>query len=235
LLKNLRNRDFLDDTQVDYNTERVAKFGTMNLADLHSKSVIAVIGRRNSGKSTLVKDIILSRFKDIKEGIVCSGSEVASPFYDKFMPDSFFFCNEINESVFQGCINIAKMDPTVERLVVVDDQGFSDAQKKSQALRELIFNGRHYNIVVILVAQSPQSIGSPAIRNNIDYVFLTRENLLPSMEASFKFFFAIFPSFRDFKKACDEMKKVPYRCLVADLSSFGGLRDMVRYYKSSIH
>jgi hypothetical protein len=146
------------------------------------------------------------------------------------MPDSFVMCPTIDEPIFEECIRQAKEDPLTERLVIVDDQAFSVAQRKSKALREMVFNGRHYGLNVIIVSQSAIGIGGPAARGNVDYVFLTRENIIFSMEIVYKYFFGVFPTFKDFKKVCEEMKRLPYRCLFCDMSSFGGIRDMVKYY-----
>jgi len=236
-LVDIRKRDFLDDVRVRYTTEKnpplPGKFDTLDLRCLNTKTVLGVIGRRNSGKSTLVRDIIRTRFSHITEGVVVNGSESSNKFYSTFMPDTFVFCNAIDEMVLESYIHQAKKDPGTERLVVIDDQGFSSAQRRSQALREIVFNGRHYGMTLIIVAQSPQSLGAPSTRANVDYIFLTRENLILQIELAYKYFFGVFPKFTDFKNVCFEMKKVPFRTLFSDMSSFGGMREMVKFYTAN--
>lgn len=229
----LRSRRFSDDIEIKYTPDEVPrkpKFEEFDIASIADDTVIAVIGRRNSGKSTLVKDIIQSRYSHITEGIVCSGSEKSNPFYRMFMAPSIAFCQSLNEEHLTGFISNAKLTPKTPKIVVLDDLAFSNAQKNSRALKEIIFNGRHFGCTVILVSQTAVDLGSPSVRGNVDIVFLTRENLIPAIEAAYKFFFSVFPTLREFKTLVDENKKHPYRTIVANMASFGGITDMIKVY-----
>ena len=232
--RDLRNRRFNDDNEIIYTEAPRLGYKTFDLTSIGNNTVIGVIGRRNSGKSTLVRDIIRTRFGDVKIGIVCSGSEKSNPFYRTFMPGTFAFCQSINEQHLEAFIQQAKENPTEPKLLIVDDCAFTTAQRKSLCLKELIFNGRHYGVSIIIVAQTAVDIGSPSVRGNIDYVFLTRENLLPAIEAAYKFFFSVFPSLKDFRVLNEDTKKTPYKTIVADMTSFGTITDMVKTYKAKL-
>jgi len=52
--------------------------------------VCVFIGKRNTGKSTLVKDIMYHK-KHIPAGIVLSGTEEGNHFYGEFIPDLFVY------------------------------------------------------------------------------------------------------------------------------------------------
>ena len=52
--------------------------------------VCVFIGKRNTGKSTLVKDIMYYK-KHLPAGIVLSGTEEGNHFYSEFIPDLFVY------------------------------------------------------------------------------------------------------------------------------------------------
>ena len=52
--------------------------------------VCVFIGKRNTGKSTLVKDIMYHK-KHLPAGIVLSGTEEGNHFYSTFIPDLFVY------------------------------------------------------------------------------------------------------------------------------------------------
>ena len=62
---------------------QLKKFKPESIAD---DKVIVFIGKRNTGKSTLVKDIMYHK-KHLPAGIVLSGTEEGNHFYSEFIPD----------------------------------------------------------------------------------------------------------------------------------------------------
>ena len=66
---------------------QLRKFKPESIAD---DKVIVFIGKRNTGKSTLVKDIMYHK-KHLPAGIVLSGTEEGNHFYSDFIPDLFIY------------------------------------------------------------------------------------------------------------------------------------------------
>ena len=66
---------------------QLKKFKPEGIAD---DKVIVFIGKRNTGKSTLVKDIMYHK-KHLPAGIVLSGTEEGNHFYSEFIPDLFIY------------------------------------------------------------------------------------------------------------------------------------------------
>jgi len=58
------------------------------MSTLKDDSVIAMIAKRNSGKSVLCRDI-LYHHRNIPVGVIISPTEKANAFYGDFVPDSF--------------------------------------------------------------------------------------------------------------------------------------------------
>ena len=73
-----------------------------NLAMLDDTSMILIIGRRQSGRTTLIRDI-LHHFRDIPMGYVFNRTEQLEPQYRDVVPDPFVFC-EVREEHFEQVI-----------------------------------------------------------------------------------------------------------------------------------
>ena len=68
--------------------------------------VLVFIGKRGTGKTTLVTDILYHK-KHIPVGIVMSGTEEGNSYYQQFVPDLFVY-NEYNPEVVDTVINRQK-------------------------------------------------------------------------------------------------------------------------------
>lgn len=74
----------------------------------------------------------------------------------------------------------------------------------------------------------------PALRANVDYVFILRENIIQNREKLYKSFFGIFPSFDMFCKVMDACTE-NYECLVLDNTvKSNKIQDCVFWYKASV-
>ena len=73
---------------------KLTKFDMSNIED---DKVVVLIGKRETGKSYLVKDL-LYHHQDQPAGTVISGTEGANSFYSSMMP-SCFIHGEYNESI----------------------------------------------------------------------------------------------------------------------------------------
>jgi len=74
----------------------------------------------------------------------------------------------------------------------------------------------------------------PALRANVDYVFILRENIIQNREKLYKSFFGIFPSFDMFCKVMDACTE-NYECLVLDNTvKSNKITDCVFWYKAKI-
>jgi hypothetical protein len=94
-------------------------------------------------------------------------------------------------------------------------------------------NGRHWKIFFMLTMQYVMDL-PPALRANVDYVFILRENIIQNREKLYKSFFGIFPSFDMFCKTMDACTE-NYECLVLDNTvKSNKIQDCVFWYKASL-
>jgi hypothetical protein len=74
----------------------------------------------------------------------------------------------------------------------------------------------------------------PALRANIDYLFILKENIIQNREKIYKNFFGIFPTFDSFNEVLNQCTE-NYECLVLDNSSTSSkIEDVVFWYKAKI-
>jgi hypothetical protein len=209
---------------------------------------IVLIGKRNTGKSFLVRDI-LYHHRDIPVGTVISGTEEVNPFYSKMMPKLFIhyeYSTYFIENVFNRQKAIcgrhdmetarfgrSQVDP---RTFVILDDCLHDANtwKRDKLIKAIFMNGRHSKIMLMITMQYPLGIG-PELRCNIDYVFLLRTAVVNERRKLYEYYAGMFPSFEAFCQIMDSCTD-NYECLVIDNSvQSNKLEDMVFWYKADSH
>ena len=78
-----------------------------DMSEIKDDKVVVLIGKRDTGKSFLCKDILYYH-KDIPVGQVISGTEGANQFYSKMVP-KLFIHGEFNTQIVQNMLKRQKM------------------------------------------------------------------------------------------------------------------------------
>jgi hypothetical protein len=198
------------------------------------------IGKRGTGKSTLVADI-LYHSRNIPLGIAISATEDGNAFYANHIPDIFIH-TEYNKEVIQQVINRqkktiseqedkSKKDPKNDIFVLLDDCMYDKKMIRDPNIRGIFMNGRHWRITFMLTMQYCMDL-PPDLRTNIDFVFILRENIIENQDKLYKNFFGIFPhkeTFREVMNSCTE----GYDCMVLDNTSRSNqISDCVYWYRA---
>ncbi len=211
---------------------QLRKFDPTKIAD---DKVCVVIGKRGTGKSTLVTDLLYHK-RSIPAGIVMSATEEGNHYYKQFVPDLFIYGDynkEAIEKVIERQKRLISANKLAPAFILLDDCMYNKSFTKDTCIRQCFMNGRHWKIFFMLTMQYCMDL-SPDLRANVDYVFILRENVIQNREKLWKAFFGIFPSFELFNQvmnACTEN----YECLVLDNTSKSNrLEDCVFYYKAPI-
>ena len=211
---------------------QLRKFDPSRIAN---DKVCVFIGKRGTGKSTLVTDILYHK-KEIPAGIVMSGTEDGNHYYKQFVPDIFIYGEyqrDVVEKVIERQKRLKSAGKSSPAFILLDDCMWNKAFLKDTCIRQCFMNGRHWNIFFMLTMQYCMDL-SPDLRTNVDYVFILRENVIQNRERLWKSFFGIFPSFELFNQvmnACTEN----FECLVLDNTSRSNkIEDCVFYYKAPI-
>lgn len=225
---------------------RLKKFDMRRIAD---DSTIVMLGKRNTGKSYLVRDLLFYK-RHIPVGTVISATESANKFYQKMVPASFIH-EEFNADLVRGVLKRqvmmmdkveeeerkfgpgkAKLDPKC--FLILDDCLFDNTWARTKEMRYVFMNGRHLKIMSIITMQYPLGI-PPALRTNIDYIFILRENVFSNRKRIFEQYAGMFPSFDMFCQIMDQCTE-NYECLVIHNGAKSNkIEDQVFWYKADSH
>ena len=213
-------------------------------ADENKGPVIVLIGRRDTGKSFLVRDL-LYHHQDIPVGTVISGTEAGNGFYTKIVP-KLFIHEEYNSILIENVLRrqrfvLKKVNKELEvykktsidprAFVILDDCLFDATWTRDKLMRALFMNGRHWKVMMIITMQFALGI-PPNLRTNIDYVFILREPYLSNRKRIFENYCSMFPTLEAFCSILDQTTN-DYECLVVNNNAKSNrIQDMIFWYKA---
>ena len=211
---------------------------------IKNDSVVVFIGKRNTGKSYCMKDI-MSYNRDIPVGVVVSPTERANGYFEKFIPKMLIY-DDLEEKLVSKFlnrqINITKdkkrdlekhgsstIDPRA--FLILDDCMYNKAITKDKNIRCIFMNGRHYKIFLLITMQHGLGL-PPDLRSNIDYVFIFRNNIVKEREKIYNHYAGMFPTFDVFNQVMNQCTE-NYECLVIDnKTQSNNINDNVYWYKA---
>jgi hypothetical protein len=209
--------------------------------------VIVFIGKRGTGKSFLVRDLLWYH-QSIPIGTIISGTEIASPYFQNFIP-KIFIHDEYNSEIIQNVLlrqqkilkkideekkafNRNVIDPRT--FLILDDCLYDDKWSRDKLMRFLFMNGRHMSTMLAITMQYPLGI-PPALRTNVDYVFILRENVLANRKRIYENYASMFPTFELFCTIMDQTTE-NHECLVIHNGAKSNkLQDQIFWYKAQTH
>lgn len=209
--------------------------------------VVVLIGRRDTGKSFLVRDLLYYH-QDIPIGTIISGTEEGNGFYGKLVP-KLFIHNEYNTVIIENILKrqrgvlkqIKKETEQFKRstidprtFVIMDDCLYDNSWTNDKMMRLLFMNGRHWKVMLLITMQYPLGI-TPALRTNIDYVFILREPYIANRKRIYENYAGMFPTFESFCQVMDQCTE-NYECLVINNNAKSNkIQDQVFWYKADAH
>ena len=209
--------------------------------------VIVLIGRRDTGKSFLVKDLLYYH-QDIPIGTVISGTEAGNGFYSKVVP-KLFIHDEYNTAIIENILKRQKMvikqikkeneaygrsNIDGRAFVILDDCLYDNSWAREKLMRLLFMNGRHWKIMLVITMQYPLGV-PPNLRTNIDYTFILREPYINNRKRIYENYAGMFPTFESFCQVMDQCTE-NYECLViSNNAKSNKLEEQIFWYKASAH
>ena len=135
---------------------------TISFKPNESKGPVSVlIGRRDTGKTFLVRDLLYYH-QDIPIGTVISGTEEGNGFYGKMVP-KLFIHNEYNTAIIENILKrqksvlkqVKKEMETFKRstidprtFVILDDCLYDNTWARDKLMRLLFMNGKMFAVVI---------------------------------------------------------------------------------------
>ena len=218
--------------------------------DSRKSPMMVVIGKKDTGKSFLVRDILYQTQRHFPVGTVISATEIANEFFQNMVPSKFIhdkYKPEIVQNVIKRQATIkdkrnkdkgsrggsSNIDP---RAFLILDDCLYDAKSwiNEESTRFVFMNGRHIDLMTIITMQYPLGI-TPNLRTNVDFVFILRENILGNRRRIYENYAGMFPTFELFCTFMDQCTE-NYECIViCNNVSSNRLEDQVFWYKASDH
>lgn len=211
------------------------------LSNMCKNPSIIMIAKRGSGKSWVCRDI-LRQFSDIPVGLVISPTERLAnpPFYAEFVPDTYIHY-DYSSSIIEKLL--FRQDKMIEKKIEgknVDPRSFilmddclskKHAWMRDEPILELLFNGRHYEIMYLLTSQNALGI-TPELRNNFDYIFLLNQDFIKEQKKIHDHYAGMFDTFESFRHV--------FKCLTDDFGcmvivnrgSKASFLDKIFWYKA---
>ena len=215
--------------------------------DSRKSPMIVIIGKKDTGKSFLVRDILFNTQDCYPIGTVISGTEVANEFFQHMVPSKFIhdkYSPEIVTKVIQRQLSLkqarnkskvggqSSVDPRA--FLILDDCLYDASWIKEESTRYVFMNGRHVDLSTMITMQYPLGI-TPNLRTNVDFVFIMRENILGNRRRIYENYAGMFPTFEMFCQFMDQCTE-NFECLViCNNVPSNKLEDQVFWYKASDH
>jgi hypothetical protein len=196
------------------------------LQEMVENPSIIMIAKRGSGKSWVTKAIMM-HFNKIPCGVVIAPTDRMNSFYNDFFPDTYIHYEYKSELIVKILDRQTQMidkqrikkqqgknlDPRT--FIIMDDcLGDKKSWVRDPPILELLFNGRHYQIMYILTMQFALGI-TPELRSNFDYIFLLKAEFISEQKKLFDHYAGMFPNFDSFRQVFNELV-ADFGCMVID-------------------
>jgi hypothetical protein len=205
--------------------------------------MIVIIGKKDTGKSFLVKDILYHTRDAYPIGTVISGTEVANEFFQHMVPSKLIhdkYKPEIILSTIKRQLGIkqarnqGKTNQDPRAFLILDDCLYDNSWIQQDSTRYVFMNGRHIDLTTLITMQYPLGV-TPNLRTNIDYVFILREPYLTNRKRIWENYASMFPTLESFCAVMDQCTE-NFECLVINNNAKSNkLNDQIFWYKAENH
>lgn len=185
---------------------------------------IVMIAKRGSGKSVVCK-AILRHFSNIPVGMIIAPTDRMNCFYGNFFPNTYihydYRSDIIEKLLYRQDKIIEKRKNKEKKNIKIDSRAFivmddclskKGTWMKDQPITELLYNGRHYELMYILTMQYPLGI-TPELRGNFDYIFLLAEDFVSNLKRIYDHYAGMFPDFNSFRQTFVQLT-ADFGCMV---------------------
>lgn len=196
---------------------------------------------RNTGKSTLMKDLLYQHRDKFPIGMVLSETNKESGDFDGLVPPLFMYDNYNQQAMDNLVLRQKRMvrkngenNPKNRAFVIVDDCMDDTSWVNHVTTKGIFKNGRHWDLFFILSMQYCLGI-PPSLRTCLDYVFVLREPNLRNRKQLWLNYASIFPYFEMFCDALDDLTQ-NYHCMVIKNRVLSNkIEDVVFWYLAKQH
>ncbi len=169
----------------------VERLPILSSSDIRHGSAFCVIGRRGTGKTTAVVNLLYHLRDRFKMCIVFSDSDEAQGTWSRVCGKPFVYKqwrDDIVQKLISYCSYLAMVNrPTSCALILDDIMADTTFMTRSKILRKVLLEGRHYGIWMFLLSQYANKVPRD-LRMNFDYYMFAREVSSKQQQSLFEFF-----------------------------------------------
>lgn len=202
-----------------------------------ANSTVLMVGKRGTGKTTLINDIMYHNRHKFKMGVAMSPTDDTTNALGAFVPPACIF-DDFNETVIKNILEHQKwagrgpLEKFHYMYMLLDDCAYDKKSFTNKTVREVYMNGRHRRVFYLNSVQYMMDMPCQ-LRGQVDYVFATRDGNISQREKLWRNFFGVFPDYKSFSKVFDECTN-DYSVLVYDASvQSTKIDDCVFWYTAS--
>jgi len=190
---------------------------------------------KNTGKSTIIQDIMAYKSHICPVVQVFSGTEDSNHFFSEKCPPVCVF-NKYDEKAIENFVKRQKIakkyldNPWA--MQIIDDCTDDPASLRKPLIQSYYKNGRHWKMIHILSLQYCLDI-RPNIRSNIDYTFILRESNLKSRKSLHENYAGCIDSFQDFCDIMDQITEDYTALVINNRVQSNKMEDCLFWYKAN--
>ncbi len=206
-------------------------------------AVIAIIGKRATGKTVLTSDLMNKMGCPFE---IVIGTEEDKSFYEKTYNTLVYseYSSDIVDRLIKDRIQKVKQLTYEEKFnrapmagLVLDNCGFDrNIWRDDNIIKRMTMNGKHYKTSFIFSMQYMIGI-PPDIRANVDYIFCFNDNTIANQKKIYEYYGGCFAKFSDFQEVFLELtgEYGSGNCMVIhNASKSMKIEDCIYWYKADI-
>lgn len=211
-------------------------------------ATVLLLGKRGTGKSTLLQDLMYHMHTHLFAGIAMAPTEDSVIMFESFLPRCFVF-DDFKADAVERLMHTKRLLSRMNRKkqkqaelsgqqfvrrhvsVLLDDCMYDKKNLKHTAVRDIFMNGRHEDVFFVNLQQYVMDMG-PDMRNQVDYIFAMRDTSMENRIKLWKTFFGMFSDYNDFSEVFDSCTE-NYECMVlCNRSQSNDWKDCIYWYKA---
>lgn len=209
--------------------------GKFEAASIRPSAVVVVIGKRNTGKTTLVRDLMFHH-RGVSSAIVVSPTEHFHRQYGDISPPLQVY-DEYVPAILDAIVERQKAaagtpEDDARAFLVLDDCMYDSCWAQDENLGQLVTGKRSLRVTSVVTMGYPLRLPA-TIHEQVDYVFLLREGLVGNRKRMYDAYCSdVFPTFDVFCQVMDRCTAENHECLVIDRTR---LEPRAFWYEADLH
>ena len=200
------------------------QFSSFNVNDISSLSSVLIIGKDCHTRRTLITNILNNQF--IQNSLIISPAEKHTHFYKDKYPSAKI------EHEYSSHLITSFINEKCKGAIVFDECKITGNQWSSDpAFKDLIYNARHYNKLLIFVIPFPLNI-PPEFRCNFDYIFLLSNDFYSNQKKLYDHYAGMFPTFNSFRQVFLQLTENDGAMTICNRGAKKDLLDKIFWYNA---